>query len=115
MHNKLFIVVRTDLLPGLQAAQACHALREFGQEHPELDAQWFSTSKTLVLLGVPDEQALELLSARAKERLVPLAKNHEPDLGGSLTAVALAPEARSLVRTLPLLLGMPARETSSHA
>ena len=104
MCNKLFIVVRTDLLPGLQAAQACHALSEFREAHPSTYDHWFATSKTLVLLGVPDNRALESLAEKAKEAGIALAMNFEPDLGGQLTAVGLASQAQRLVRTLPLLL-----------
>jgi peptidyl-tRNA hydrolase len=101
---KLYIVVRSDLPPGLQAAQACHALSEFREAHPKVYAGWFATSKTLVLLGVPGMQDLESLAGRIKAAGVDLALNYEPDLAGELTAVALAPQARGLVRTLPLLL-----------
>lgn len=104
MCTKLYIIVRGDLSPGLQAAQACHALREFVQTHPELDAEWFARSKTLVLLQARDKPHLESLSCKATEIEVHQAQNFEPDLGGELTAIALASEAKSLVRTLPLLL-----------
>lgn len=104
MCAKLYIIVRNDLAPGLQAAQACHALREFVSAHPEIDAVWHADSKTLVLLGVPTESDLKELATRAEGRGVPLALNYEPDLGGELTAVALAAGAKKLVNTLPLLL-----------
>lgn len=104
MCAKLFIVVRSDLIPGLQAAQACHALREFGAVHPEIDVDWYSNSKTLVLLSVPTESDLKRLAARAEEKQVPLALNYEPDLGGEMTSIALSPGAKKLVRGLPLLL-----------
>lgn len=104
MCAKLYIVVRSDLEPGLQAAQACHALREFGATHPDIDAVWHANSKTLVLLSVPTESDLQQLAVRAGGKGVPVALNHEPDLGGELTAVALASGAKRLVNTLPLLL-----------
>lgn len=102
--SKLYIVVRTDLPPGLQAAQACHALREFVSVHPQLDAEWHENSKTLVLLGALKESDLDGLAEKAREKRIPLALNFEPDLGGALTAVAFGPQAKTLLRPLPLLL-----------
>lgn len=108
---KMFVVVRTDLQPGLQAAQACHALREMAAEHPELDAEWHETSKTLVLLGVPRISDLEGLIATAELHGVPVARNYEPDCGDELTAVAFGPGMKRHLRSLPLLLSN-AREVS---
>ena len=102
--SKLFIVVRSDLVPGLQAAQACHALDEFSAEHPELYASWHEKSKVLVLLGVAQESDLDGLAGCAERKGLRLARNFEPDLGGELTAVAFGPEAKSLLRPLSLLL-----------
>jgi peptidyl-tRNA hydrolase len=99
---KIFLVTRGDLAPGVRAAQLCHALRQLAAEHPELDARWFAESNTLVLLEVSDEPALAALAVRARDDDIPVAAFHEPDLGGSLTAVALGPAARRLVRRLPL-------------
>lgn len=107
MCSRLYIIVRSDLPPGLQAAQACHALREFGQEHPEVDADWFANSKTLVLLAAQDKAHLETLLDMASSLGIDRAKNFEPDLGGELTAVALGEQAKKMVRQLPLLLGSP--------
>jgi len=32
---KLYLITREDLPPGQQAVQAAHALREFGEHHPD--------------------------------------------------------------------------------
>jgi len=102
---KLYVAVREDLSPGLQAAQACHAVREFADCHPELDREWFGQSKTLVLVGVPDEAALRALEGAAAHAGAPFAVNLEPDLGDQVTAIALTgKEAKRLMRELPLLL-----------
>lgn len=98
--SKLYVVVRNDLSIGLQAAQAAHALREFQEEHPELERAWFIESKTLVLLQTPD---VEEFAARAAREGVTHALNYEPDLDGMLTAVALGPDAKKMVRDLPLI------------
>jgi len=102
---KLYVAVREDLPPGLQAAQACHAVREFTARHPDLDQEWFERSKTLVLVGVPDEAAVHALARAAAHAGAPFAVNLEPDLGDQVTAIALTgKEAKRLMRELPLLL-----------
>jgi peptidyl-tRNA hydrolase len=100
--DRLYIVVRSDLKPGLLCAQACHALRAFVAEHPEVEQQWFEGSNNLVVLQVPDEAALLRLVERSAG--VPFSVNREPDLDNQVTAVALAPSAKRLLRTLPLAL-----------
>jgi peptidyl-tRNA hydrolase len=101
---KLYLVVRRDLTPGARAAQLCHAMRQFADEHPRVERAWFEASNTLVLLEVDDEPALAALASDASSRGVDVARFHEPDLGHALTAIALGPTARSLVRRLPLAL-----------
>jgi len=94
--DKLYVVVRGDLGPGLRAAQACHALRQFVAEHPEIDKAWFETSNTIVLLEVPDLEALSDLTFELDRRDITYSQFIEPDIGHELTAVAVAPEGRSL-------------------
>lgn len=90
-------------------AQACHALRQFTHEHPDLDRCWFEISNRLVILSVPDQPSLRRLRWRAQQQRVCEAAFHEPDLGGALTAIALEPGrlARRLCRGLPLGLSLP--------
>jgi hypothetical protein len=65
-----------------------------------------------VLLAAPDELALTWLYADAVAAGHRAVAVHEPDLRGSLTAVALAPAAYRLVAHLPLALGrVPDRST----
>jgi hypothetical protein len=99
-------VVRGDLSPGQQAVQACHALRQFVEEHPEIDREWHRESNTLALLAVPDERALTCLWERARHGGVRHAVFREPDIGDALTAIALEPGAgtRRLCRGLRLAL-----------
>lgn len=99
---KLYIVVRDDLPVGLQAAQACHAMREYQEQHPQIERVWYDTSKTLVILKCTDIWSLAREANLAK---VPIALNFEPDLQGALTAVAIGPgrATRKLVQTLPLV------------
>lgn len=104
--DKLYLVTRADLPAGAQAVQAAHALRQFAAEHPEVDREWFERSNYLGLLTVPSEADLARLLAKAERRGIAAAAFREPDLGDSLTAIALGPcsGARALTRALPLAL-----------
>jgi hypothetical protein len=57
-----------------------------------------------VVLTTPDELSLGRLCADADSAGFLLVRFFEPDLDGSLTAVALEPAARRLVKRLPLAL-----------
>ena len=104
MADKLYLVTRADLPAGQQAVQACHAMRRFAEEHPTVERAWFSGSETLALLAVKDEAGLVRVVERAQDRGLRVASFREPDRGGELTAIALEPGARRLVRSLPLAL-----------
>lgn len=84
-------MTRADLEPGYQIAQSCHALRQFVADHPDIDAEWFARSNYVACLSVRDEKDLLSLVDRANAKGIPLATFREPDLGGQLTAIALAP------------------------
>jgi hypothetical protein len=99
---KLYVVVRGDLEPGLRAAQACHALRQFTADHPDADLEWFETSNTIVLLEVLDIDELSDLAFDLERQGARIAKFIEPDLGYELTAIAVAPEGRGRCGRLPL-------------
>lgn len=101
---RLHLVVRADLPPGDQAVQAAHALRQFVAEHPSADKEWFEQSNTLALLAAPNEQALFRMLGRAFDLGIRAAAFREPDLGGSLTAIAIEPAGARICRSLPLAL-----------
>lgn len=103
---KLYIVVRNDLAPGLQAAQAVHAKELFSHEHPELNAEWYEKSNNVVVLQVPNKEELVALAYRIT-RSHPgdvLSLFREPDLRDEPTALAVAPAAGPLLGSLPLAL-----------
>lgn len=82
-----------------------HGAFEFSHTHPTVMHRWLETSNYLVVLGVPDEQALlqflELTSAYDVEtHLV-----REPDLEESATALVIGPgEFHHRISHLPLAL-----------
>jgi hypothetical protein len=83
-----------------------HALRQFTAEHPEIDKEWFEKSNYLGLLSVPDERALVNLLEQTTVHDIPLSIFREPDIDNEITAIALAPGAKSkkLCSRLPLAL-----------
>ena len=101
---KLYVIVRGDLPPGAQVAQACHGLRAFAEGYPEIDRAWYDGSNNLIVLSVPDLAELESLRCRAQEASVPVTAFCEPDFDDELTAIAIAPDGARLVSSLPLAL-----------
>jgi hypothetical protein len=95
--KRLYVVVRDDLPPGLQMAQACHVAFEYGRYGSE------DVGDNLIALHASHARLREL-----EAQAVALGLSHqsfrEPDLGGELTALALTTSARPLVSDLPLAL-----------
>ena len=102
----MYIAVRADMSPGLQAAQAVHAAFHFSFDWPAMALAWVRDSNFLVVVAVPDEETLAQLAGRAVEEGIARTIVREPDLDNSITAVALEPgaEARRLCAELPLAL-----------
>lgn len=105
--DRLYIAVRADLPPGLQLAQSSHAMAHFWDEHPTFARSWLHRSNHLVVVAVPDEDALLALATEASlGRGLCITKVNEPDLGDEFTAIALQPgeAAQQLCARLPLAL-----------
>lgn len=84
----MYLLVRGDLTPGAQLAQAVHAAVEYTLEHPERARQ----TPTVVVLNVADED--ELLEYAD---ICPGVLFHEPDLPGH-TALAVISDGAPLSR-----------------
>lgn len=104
MADKLFVIVREDLPAGAQACQAVHAAVLFAHLHPGVEGRWWELSKNVALLGAPDEAALRELARACGRAGIAYAMNAEPDLGDSVTSLAIGPAGKRLLRRLPLLL-----------
>jgi len=104
--DKFYVIVRSNMPPGLQMAQATHAAIQFGQEWPDLLAPWYTDSNFLVIVGAPDEDALMQMADYANELGIRYSIVEEPDLHDSVTAIALQPGevARMLCACSPLAL-----------
>ena len=101
-REKLYLITRANLPAGLRASQFCHVLREFVSDYPETDLEWFRDSNTLVLLEVADEKALEELVIKGVQDGQQCSLFMEADLDNSLTAIAMGPGAKRLLRSLRL-------------
>lgn len=97
LMEKFFVVVRADLDPGLQLAQACHAAYALGISSPRPERQ------NIAVLGATKAQ-LEALVQRVAERGDVHEAFYEPDLGDELTAGAFDGTVRKLVSSLPKAL-----------
>ena len=103
--NKLYVIIRNDLDPGLQAAQACHAMRLFADEHRTEENQWYRFSNNIVLLQVPNKEELVALAYKAVNDSIPCSMFKEPDVNDEPTAIALLGRgAKKMTSHLPLAL-----------
>jgi peptidyl-tRNA hydrolase len=102
--DRLYVIVRGDLSPGLAAAQAVHAAFQFSREHPSLTEPWMQDSQYLVIVTVPSIEDLWDKRLLANERGIQSSIWHEPDMGNQATALVLAPcdGARRMCANLPL-------------
>lgn len=98
--NRIYVIVRSDISPGLQIAQSCHAIESFHRKHPDLAATW----ENIVCLQVPSKEELARLAFQATTSKLALSLFREPDLNDEPTAIALEEGAKKLVSMLPLAL-----------
>ncbi len=104
--DKLYLITRRDISPGYQAVQSCHAMRQFTEEHPEIDKEWFLRSNYLCLLSVKNEDELYDLVGRAKDQGIKVSIFREPDIGNEITAIAIEPGQKSKELTGKLKLAL---------
>jgi peptidyl-tRNA hydrolase len=106
VQDRFYIIVRDDLPPGLQAAQAVHAALAFFHKHPVSIGRWLLASNFLVIVSTPNEETLLDLITEAHTRGIAHVGVREPDVNDEVTAVALAPgtAARQLCANMPLAL-----------
>jgi len=130
--NKLYVIVRNDLEPGLQMAQVIHAAIEWLQWCPTDFRTWYfgenwqhpqspRGEQNIVVLQVPSEKELLQLVRTLRDDAVhevDFSAYHEPTLEGlpesgpcgSITAVALyGDDAHRFTSNLPLALRRASR------
>lgn len=96
---KLYVILRATLDSGLKMAQAIHAFKAFGLDHPRIEKEWFDASNNIAVLEYED---LDDLAGRLERHGMALARFYEPDRAGELTAICVEPAAKRLVRHVPL-------------
>ncbi len=103
--KRLYVVVRNDLLPGLQISQSIHAKDDFTHEHPDEELKWRNESNTIIVLSGSIDQLYSVIS-KALTNHVKYSRFKEPDLNNQVTAVALEPGEKTveIVKGLPLAL-----------
>ncbi len=87
-------------------AQSVHAAFHFAHDHRDLVEPWLLKSNFLVIVSVPNEDALLDLIKEAATRGIARTAVREPDINDEATAVAFEPgaKARRLCAELPLAL-----------
>lgn len=105
-NQKLYVVTRRDLIPGSQAVQGMHALTEFSMYWPKQYEAWYRESNHLCFLSAATELELGLLCGKLFREGIIHSTFREPDLGMSLTAVAIeaTDKASAAVADLSLAL-----------
>lgn len=102
--NRFYVVVRDDLDPGAQFAQGIHAASAFAHCYPAQHSAWQAGDPVLVVLSIPNENALGELLRRAIAQGVLAVGFNEPDFGNELTAAAFSGDVARLVSSLPLAM-----------
>lgn len=104
-HPKLITVTRQDLSHGYQIAQSCHAVADFAYYQSKFFNQWRTNSNYKICLASKDEDSLEKLYNKLKEKGASVIAFREPDMGNQLTAITLYGEEqyRNYTKYLPLV------------
>lgn len=90
MAVKLYVVSRSDIPPGVRAAQFVHARWQFSQDQPAADKVWNDLGGSLVLLEVADAPALNALMESILKSGAPVAAWKDHYNGGEVQLTALA-------------------------
>lgn len=103
--KKIYVVVRDDLEPGDQIAQAVHAAFAYGNTDPHGVDAWIHGANNVVVVAAQTEQELARLAAKIREtRHAMHVEIREPDLSDELTAITVGEQAERLFSSLPLAL-----------
>lgn len=112
MGDKMYIITREDLSPGVQAVQGQHALAEFMITFPGTAKEWHENSNYLGFLSIPNEASLIELADRAVRKDLRVAWFREPDLDNQVTAIAIEPGSKSKKLCSRLKLALSHKEFS---
>jgi hypothetical protein len=89
----------------LQIAQACHGIRQFSEDHPTIDAEWFTKSNYVAALNASEQQISDLIQKSVQHNIA-FSTFRENDLDDEITVLVLAPgdASRKICSCLPLAL-----------
>lgn len=104
--DKLYIIVRQDISPGLQCAQSVHVAFSFAYEHNEATKNWMSQSNYIAVLNCKNEESLYDLIDSAKKENIKFSIFREPDINNEITAIAIEPGQKSKELTGKLKLAL---------
>ena|ERR1700722_16401956 len=104
--DKLYIVVRSDMSLGMQAAQIAHVCFSFASAFPNETKDWMQNSNFICVLNAPNEQSLVELMNQAYLQRIKYSFFQEDDLNYQITAIALesCEKSRKLCKKLPLAM-----------
>ena len=103
--EKLYVVTRADLEPGLMLAQVAHAVSEFAFSYPDKHRAWHRNGKNIAVLAARDlEHISGMLALLEDSHALECAAFFESDLSDELTAFAVSDAAARLLSCLPLAL-----------
>ena len=100
MEKKMYVIVRRDLAPIYKMVQGSHALVEFYKRYPKEFKNW--NNEYLIFVEVPNYIKLLEMADTLDKYEVPFVANHEPDLGGQMTALCLSGDHDCWCIGLPL-------------
>ena len=86
--DKLYIVVRADINPGLQCAQIAHTAFGFSLKYPEETLNWYNNSNYIAILNCNNEEYLRKLIDKSIVKNIKHYVFVESDLDNQITAVA---------------------------
>lgn len=95
---KLYVAVNKHLSPGARVAQSCHAVIDFGVQHPEVHREWHQKSNTIVCLQADGENDILDIADDCVAEGIEHVIVREPDMDDYVTAIAVAPAGAHLLR-----------------
>ena len=103
--DKIYVITRRDLSPGMQLVQSCHALVKHSTELPRSVWEWEKNSGYLCCLSVKNEKELRDFW-KQWDKEIAITPFFESDLNDELTALALEPGPVSKLATKKLQLAL---------
>lgn len=101
--ERLITIVRQDLIPGLQIAQTCHAVADFGLQFYNRFVEWNLNGNYIICLGVDNEEQLHIIHNEIEKAGLKNVCFYEPDID-ECTAICIEPSdlTDELTKHLPL-------------